>query len=694
MNDQIFLKVLSENRRYLFEHEAKNFLIKYGLKTTKAYIAKNADEAVRLAKEIGFPVVLKIISPKVIHKSDVGGVKLNLSDEKAVRLAFEEFETKFKHEEMIGVSVQKMEKPGIEVTVGITKDETFGHVLMFGLGGVFVEILKDISFRIIPITEKDAEEMIEEIRGYSILKNYRGYSADVEALKNVLLTISKIITENPIIREMDLNPIFVYPKGYTIIDARIVLEKAAGENKKNQVEISAKRYNNFSLRELFYPKSIAVIGASNNPKKLSWNVLKNLLTHGFSGKIYPVNPNVEEVQGLKAYRSIKDVPQQVDVAIILVPAIQTPEIVKECCEAGVKYIILESAGFAELGNEGKELETKIKSIIRKYGCRLVGPNCGGVINTHNGFIGSFGLVGELNRGNIGLIVQAGVYVAGFLWGLRNIMDFGIIASIGNKLDINETDVLEILKDDDNIKVIGMYLEDIRDGKKFIKIAKEVTKIKPVVVLKTGRTEEGKKAALTHTASLAGNDLVYSAVFKQVGIIRARDNEHLFAILKAFSKQPLPKNEKVLVITYAGSLGVAAADAISLNGLKLAEFPEEIKNELKKLIPSVVAPRNPIDLTFDQTPEQVKEIIELALRNIDIGSIIVIVQTEKLGDYVEMFTSIDYQGVPIMVVVFGKEFISENVIKLEKLGIPVYGTPEQAIEVIAVMYYYKKRIAHP
>ncbi|MDK2876530.1 MAG: hypothetical protein PWQ22_940 [Archaeoglobaceae archaeon] len=674
-------KALSEGRTYLMEHESKQILAEYGLETTGAYLATSEDEAVKIADEIGYPVVLKVASAQIIHKSDQGGVKLNLKDEFSVREAFREIWQKFKNRGLLGVSVQKMAEPGIEVIVGVTKDETFGHVLMFGLGGIFVEVLKDVSFKSIPITEQDAEDMIKEIRGYSILKGYRGFSADIEAIKQLLITVSRIVEENPRIKEMDLNPVFVYPKGYKIVDARIILEKD---------ESSKKEHIKSDLKRLFYPESVAVIGASNTPGKLGWNVFRNLLTHGFSGRLYPVNPNATEIQGVKAYKSIKEVPEPVDVAIVLVPAKQTPNVVRECCESGVKFIIVESAGFSELGDEGRALEMQMKTEIRKSGCRLVGPNCAGIINTHNGFVGSLGLLEELGKGNIGLIAQAGVYAAGFLWGLRKILDFGIIATIGNKLDINETDMLEAIGNDENIEVVCMYLEDVKGGKRFIEVARNIVKQKPIIVLKTGRTEEGKRAASTHTASLAGNDQIYSAIFKQVGIIRAKDNEHLFALAKAFSKQPLPKNNSVFVITYAGSLGVASADAISISGLKLAELPKEVKDEIRKLMPSYVGSFNPLDLTFDQNPEQVKNVIETVLKYPGVGSIILIMQTEKFSEYVDVLKSIDYKSVPIFAVVFGKEFVMEDVIRLERAGIPVYTTPEQAVEVIASMWGYKNR----
>ncbi|MEN3045298.1 MAG: CoA-binding protein, partial [Candidatus Hydrothermales bacterium] len=479
--------------------------------------------------------------------------------------------------------------------------------------------------------------------------------------------------------------IFVYSKGYTIVDARIILDPALPKETCS-LEVRPKD----QLRGLLYPKSIAVIGASNTKGKLGWNVFYNLLTHGYQGKLYPVNPKAEVVQGIKAYPSVGQIPDEIDTAIVLVPARQTPQVVEECCKAGAKYIIIESAGFGELGEEGRAIEWELKKIILKYGVRLLGPNCSGIINTHCGVVESIGVVEELGKGNVGLIAQAGVYSAGYLWGLRKILDFGIIATIGNQLDLNETDLLYALGEDENIKVICMYLENVKGGRKFLEVAQEVTAKKPVIVLKTGRTEEGQRAALSHTASLAGSDEIYSAIFKQAGIIRAKNNDHMFALARAFSKQPLPRTSGVFIITYAGSLGVAAADAVALNGLHLAQLSEELKRELKEVLPEYVNTYNPVDFTFTQTPEQVKKTIEIAKKSAEVGSFIVIVQTEKLNSYIETLGTIDFQGRPIVVVCAVKEFIMDWVIQMEKTGIPVYSTPEEATEVLATMYYYYKK----
>lgn len=668
-----------EGRTYLMEHECKAILESLGISSTRAFVARSEEEAVEMSDSIGYPIVLKVLSPEVIHKSDAGGVKLDLKDAEDVRRAYGEIAASFGDEDLIGVAVQEMAPPGIEAIVGVTTDPTFGQILIFGLGGVFVEILQDISLRSIPLSELDAEDMIEEIKGISLLKGYRGYSADIPALKRLLLQISDLVMKNPEIAEMDLNPVFLYPSGYKVVDARIII----GDRPEPPKEPVSKQ----DLHDLFYPKSIAVIGASGTKGKLGWNVFRNLIDHNFRGELYPINPRAETIQGIKAYPSISDVKAPIDVAVVLVPASITSEVVKECCDCGVKYVIVESAGFAEMGEAGRQIEEDMVAITKPCGCRILGPNCSGVINTHCSMVQSIGIVDALSQGNIGLISQAGVCAAGMLWGLRHVMDFGIVATIGNKLDINETDMLEAISMDDNVDIISMYLESVKGERRFIDVARRITKTKPIIVLKAGRTEAGRKAVASHTASMAGNDTVYEAIFKQAGIIRARDYEHMFNLTRAISKQPLPEKEGVFIITYAGSLGVISADAIIDNGMKLSELEPELKERLCDLLPEYVGGMNPVDYTFSMDAETVRRTIEIGVESEDVGSFIVVLQAEVLGSYVEPLGDIDYKGKPVMACVAGKEFAIDDVIKMEMAGIPVYQTPEQCADAIAVMHRY-------
>jgi len=685
MEDQfrgIMDRALSSGRAYLMEHESKAVLEILGISTTGAGLARSEDEAVSIFRSLGSPVAMKVLSPEVVHKSDAGGVKLNLTDAESVRQAYREISSVFGHRDMVGVSVQRMARPGLEVIIGVAQDATFGPMLMFGLGGIFVEVLKDVSFRSIPISESDAQSMIEEIKGHAMLKGYRGQSANIEALKRLLLQISDFVQKNPEISEMDLNPVFLYPDGYTVVDARIILGEPRPEAAAPPM---------MDLHDLFYPGSVAVIGASGTPGKLGWNVFSNLVSHKFQGKLYPINPKADEIQGIKAYPSISAVPGPVDVAIILVSAGMTPDVVEECCRCHVRYIVVESAGFAELGEEGKKIELEMKAIADRYGVRLLGPNCSGIINTHCSMVQSIGLVDALSKGNIGLVSQAGVCAAGMLWGLRHIMDFGIIATIGNKLDINETDILEAVSRDENINVICMYLESVKGGRRFIDVARKITPKKPVVVLKSGRTEAGKKAVASHTASLAGNDQIFSAAFRQSGIIRARDYEHMFNLARAISKQPFPDREGVFIITYAGSLGVIAADAITDNGMRLSELEPHLKERLRKLLPDYVCGMNPVDYTFSQDADIVRKTIEIGVESRDVGSFIVVLQAEILDSYVDALKSIDYKGKPIIACVAGKEFALADVIKMEKAGVPVFSTPEEVADALAIMYRHHERV---
>ena len=676
---EILAQARRENRSFLMEHECKEILEGMGIATTGCLMAGSEDEAAEMAHAVGYPVALKIVSPDVVHKSDSGGVVLNLNDPEEVRAAYRKIVGAYRFQHVVGVAVQKMASPGLEAIIGITRDQSFGPVLMFGLGGIFAEVLKDVTFRILPVTERDIDEMIKEIKGYKLLKGYRGKAVDLAGLKSLLLQISDLVMAFPEIRELDLNPVFLYERGNMVVDARMFIGEAAAE------VIAGPSAN---LRGFFYPKSIAILGASGTQGKLGYNVMRNVLFHGFKGRIYPINPKNAEVQGIKAYGSIADVPEPVDLAIVIVPAESAPAAIEECCCKGVPFIVVETAGFAETGEAGEKVQARIKEVIRTHGCRILGPNCSGVINTHHNMVQSIGLVEKLERGNIGLVAQAGVYAAGILTGLRNVMDFGIVATIGNKMDISETDIIEFLGNDNNIDVIAMYMEDVKSGRRFIDVAREVTRKKPIIALKAGRTEAGKKAVSSHTASLAGNDEINGAAFRQSGIIRARDNEHLFGLMKAFAKQPLPKGDGVLVVTYTGSLGVAATDTLYLNGLRLADLEPELKKRLLKIIPDYVKTVNPVDYSFSMDPEQLRKTIEIGLESEDVGSFIVVIQGEILGSFVEVLKNIHYQEKPILSCVACKEFMMDDVIRMEKAGIPVYSTVEMAAEALAVMHRYR------
>ncbi|OPX99410.1 MAG: succinyl-CoA synthetase subunit alpha [Syntrophorhabdus sp. PtaB.Bin047] len=674
----------SEGRDHLMEHESKAILESAGIRTTGATVVTSGEEAVETARNLGYPVVLKIVSPDVIHKTDGGGVKLNLANDGDVRQACHEIFSSFSDRNITGVSVQKMAPPGVEAIVGFTRDDSFGPVLMFGLGGIFAEVMKDVTFRVLPVTADSAREMMEEIKGFPILKGYRGVSVDLAALGEMLLNVSSLAMQHPELKELDINPVLLYPTGCVAVDARIFVDHSP------RISPQAAPRAKDDLRRLFYPKSIAVLGATDSGGKLGYNVMRNLLSHRFEGKIYPINPRKGSVLGVSAYPSILDVEGPVDTAIIIVPAAAAPQAIEDCCTKGVRHLVVETAGFAETGEAGRKTQARIKDLVVEKGCRLLGPNCSGIINTHHNMVQSIGLLGELRRGNVGLIAQAGVYAAGMLTGLHNVIDFGIIATIGNKMDISEADILEFMGEDPGIGVVGMYMEDVTSGRRLIEVAGRVSAKKPVIALKTGRTEAGKKAVSSLDDELAGNDEINSAAFRQSGIIRARDNEHLFSLVRAFSKQPLPRGPAVFVVTYTGSLGVAATDMLYMTGLKLAELEPRLKERLAPYLDDYLNVQNPVDCSFNMDAAQVRELIRIGIESAQVHAVVLIVQGEILGSYVDTLTSIDYRGKPVLCCVACKEFMMDHVIEMEQKGIPVFSTPEMAVEVLSEMYRHGRR----
>ncbi|MDD5510364.1 MAG: CoA-binding protein [Dehalococcoidales bacterium] len=442
-----------------------------------------------------------------------------------------------------------------------------------------------------------------------------------------------------------------------------------------------------SLKLLFYPRNIAVIGASNTVGKLGYNVFKNLIIHNYQGRLYAVNPGVEYVQGIKAYKDIGDIDDEIDTAIIIVPAKSTPGVIKKCCRKGVKFVINEAAGFSEIGQEGFAIEQEIVQALRNSSTRMVGPNCSGLINTHHNMVQSLGIVGLLRKGNLGVVAQAGVYAAGLLWGFSQTMEFGVIATIGNKLDINETDMLEYLGTDDNIRVISMYLEDIKAGRRFIDVAKEVTCHKPIIALKGGRTTVGLRTAASHTASIAGNNDIYNAVFRQSRVIQAESYRDMFNLSKAFSKQPLPKGPGLLIISYTGAMGVTSTDTCYEKGLRLAELSSASIKCLSQIIPPYVTVKNPVDLTFDQTPAQVAEVINTCAKDDDVSAFVIILQAELTDLYIEKIGELSLCGKPLLISIPARDFVMPSVIKLEELGFPVYDDPETAVHILSKMHWF-------
>jgi acyl-CoA synthetase (NDP forming) len=567
---------------FLNEVEAKIMLKDAGIRVTDTRLATSREEAITLSSEVGFPVVLKIVSPDVIHKSDAGGVKVGLKTPQQVGQAFDEIisnvHTKVPNARITGLAVQHMAPFGTEVIIGMVKDSLFGATLMFGLGGVFVELLKDVSFRVTPITRQDAAEMIQEIKGHKMLTGFRGQpAADIASLEEMLVKVSRFIEANPQITELDLNPVFVYPDGAIAVDARINVSDVTSSS-----SIEVKRTNLGVLDFLFYPRSVAVAGASNNPSSRGYDFMQHLINFGYEGQIYPINLKSPEVMSIKAYPTLEAIPGTVDHVIYCIGLENMPAFLDSCVKKGVKSIHAFSARGAETGRaDAKELEAGIQRKVKEYGIRLLGPNCMGVYCPESGF--SFCADFPKEKGNVGAIIQSGgsstdITRYGALRGLR----FSKVLSYGNAIDINEMDLLKYMCDDPQTKVIIAFIEGLRgNGRDFLELVRKTTAKKPFIVCKGGLSKAGARATMSHTASLAGSSLVWNTAIRQAGGIPVRDIDDLVNVATAFNFIPPIKGRKIGTGGSGGGRNTVSVDEWESQGFEIVPLPQHIREEFKK-----------------------------------------------------------------------------------------------------------------
>lgn len=384
------------------------------------------------------------------------------------------------------------------------------------------------------------------------------------------------------------------------------------------------------LEKMFYPESVAVIGASKEKGKVGRAVLDNLI-NGFEGHIYPINPKADEIEGLKCYKSVLDVPGEIDLAVIVIPAKLVPGSVRECGEKGIKNLVIISAGFKEVGPEGARLENEVKAIAREYDIRVVGPNCLGIINTISKCNASFAKKMP-PKGNISIITQSGALGTAILdWSEMTDVGYVNFISLGNKSDLNEIDFMQAWADDKETQVILAYLESITDGPRFLQVAREVSKKKPVVVVKSGRTSAGARAASSHTGSLAGSDAAYDAAFAQSGVIRANTIDEFFDLAGGFSAQPLPIGDRVAIVTNAGGPGILATDACVKYGLRLASLSSETIDRLKAALPAAAGLYNPVDVLGDASAALYESALNIVLADPGVDGVIVVATPQAMTD---------------------------------------------------------------
>jgi acetyl coenzyme A synthetase (ADP forming)-like protein len=604
----------AEGRTALTAPEGKRITDAYGIPTPAEGLAESADDAVALADRIGFPVVLKIVSPDIPHKTDAGGVRVGLASAAEVRGAYTAIVTNARAYDpaarIRGVQVQRMVPDGgQEVIVGAVTDPTFGKIVAFGLGGVLVEVLKDITFRLAPASRDDALSMLDGIRAAEVLRGVRGGEpVDRDALADLIVRVSDLVADFPEVAEVDLNPVFATGSGVIAADVRLLIGGTPPQPRRrySREEILG------AMRRLMQPRSVTVVGASNEPGKIGNSVMRNLIDGGFPGEIHPVNPKADDILGRKAYASVTDVPGEVDVAVFAIPAKFVPAVLEEVGRKGIPNAVLIPSGFAETGEH--ELQDRIVAIAEEYGVRLLGPNIYGYYSTWQNLCATFCTPYDV-KGPVALTSQSGGIGMAIL-GFARTTKTGVsaIVGLGNKSDVDEDDLLTWFGEDPRTQCIAMHLEDLKDGRAFVEAARATVPRKPVVVLKAGRTAAGAKAAGSHTGALAGDDAVYDDILRQAGVIRAPGLNEMLEYARALPVMPTPRGDNVVVITGAGGSGVLLSDAIVDNGLSLMEIPPDLDAAFRRFIPPFGAAGNPVDITGGEPPSTYEAAIRLGLED--------------------------------------------------------------------------------
>ncbi len=453
------------------------------------------------------------------------------------------------------------------------------------------------------------------------------------------------------------------------------------------------------LEKFFNPDSVAIVGASRQKGKVGYEILKSMIDAGYPGKIFPVNPNADEIEGLKCFANLKSLGQRPDLVVIVVPAKAVPDVMQQCASLGVKAAVIITAGFKEVGEEGKKLEQQVAQIAKRAGVRVIGPNCLGVIVPANKLNASFG--GDLPAvGATGYLSQSGALLAAILdMANANGIGFSKLISIGNKADIDEIDIIEALAADPDTKVIAGYLESITDGAAFVRQAEQISQKKPILLMKSGGTAAGARAASSHTGSLAGSETAYECVFERAGIIRCFSIKKQFDFAQTFATQPLPRGQKVAVITNAGGAGIMAADAVERYGLTFAELSEKTIHKLRSRLPAAANVLNPIDVLGDALADRYEFALDVAIDGPNVDAVIVLLTPQAMTEPVataEAIVRIAKQKPqkPVLASFLGVSKVQKAVEILRKGGIPQYDSPESAVLTIKVMVDYVRWCARP
>lgn len=597
--------------RIAAEPEGKRLLAALGIQTPEGGVATTAAEAVSLARRVGLPVAVKLVAHGIAHKSDIGGVAGPLSsfgevEQAAMRMA------RSTGSAGRALLVERWEATRIQCLAGFLVHERFGPLVTFGLGGVWVEVLGDVAYRLAPVSAPEALDMITALRAAPVIEGARGRAgADLKLLAEAITRIGDLARDPAmcgLVEELDVNPVGVTEDGTPIaLDCTVLLKPvtpaASTAPRHASVRKGAPPVNDSravaGIARLLDPARVAVIGASNDERKPGHQLLRNIQDGGYDGEIIPINPRQETILGLRCYPSIAQAPDDVDVAFVVLGRERVAEAVAQCAEQRVGAVVIVTAGFQEADEWGRSVQEEIARVLAGSATVAIGPNTIGYVSMGRRLLGSFAPFDEWDDGPVAIVAQTGVYAGAVASELMKResqrLGIGVSVDIGNRIDLDETDFLDALAAREGIGVIGFHIEDFTQARRFLARAAEVKKAMPIVVLKPGVTPQGAEASASHTGALATDDRLVAQLLDQHGIIRATDEQDFLAFLTSFARAPLPAGRRVGIVTYSGALGVIATDRVVQHGLELAELSPETVAAVSDVVVGWQTVRNPVDL---------------------------------------------------------------------------------------------------
>ncbi len=608
----------------LSEAASKRLLAGYGVPVLDEREAGDADGAVAAAEAIGFPVVVKLCGDAIAHKTERGLVRLGLRDADAVRAAAAALlGVATPDDGAVSVLVAPMVRGSRELIAGLVRDPQFGPCVMLGVGGVLAEALGDVAFRVVPITEQDADEMIDDLVTRTLLGPFRGEPAvDRAALRATLTGLSRLGEERPDVASADVNPLIVVDGRPVAADALVELTELASENPTMWAS-GAQVRRGADLRPLFEPRGVIVAGASSHPGKFGFVALHNILAGGYPGSVGATNLEGTPVLGVDTVASVDDLPDAPwDLVFVCTPAAANPDLLRTCARRGVRAAFLTSAGYGEAGEEGRHAERELVALADELGILVAGPNGQGVVSTPARLCAQI-VAPNPPPGRIAIASQSGNFVSSFEnWAMQTGVGVSRAVSAGNAAAVRIADYLDWYARDDATAVSLAYLEGVTDGRSLAACLARATREKPVVLVKGGATTGGQRAAASHTGSLASDARVFAGVCRQHGVTLTATIEEAFEAAATFATQPLPAGPRTAVVTTAGGWGVVTADAISRDGaLELAPLPDDLRAAIDEHLPPRWSRNNPIDLAGGETRDTIPLVLELVARHPAVDAIV-------------------------------------------------------------------------